>query len=59
MSSDWQKGDPVTLKGWQITQVKGTIVDIRPDGSLVIQTLGGSRVVKSQGDVYPKVIGKQ
>jgi hypothetical protein len=54
MSSDWQKGDPVTLKGWQIMPIKGKVVDIRPDGSLVIKTFGGGTIVKSPMDVFPK-----
>lgn len=58
MNSDWQKGDPVTLKGWQITPIKGTVAEVRPDGSLVIETLSGGTIVKSQVDVYPKVIEK-
>lgn len=54
MNSDWQKGDPVTLNGWQITPIKGTVTEVRPDGSLVIKTLSGGIIVKSQMDVFPK-----
>jgi hypothetical protein len=52
--SGWEKGDEVTLKGWQITPVKGWVVETRPDGSLLVDVPGGRQVWLRLDEVHPR-----
>lgn len=53
-NGDWCKGDTVTLKGWQISHMRGTVMEIRPGGFLLIRLQGGTTILKSVLDVHSK-----
>ena len=48
----------MTLKSWAITPLKGTVVDIHPDGDLSILVPGAGVVRKTPQEVHPKRAGK-